>query len=323
MNTLVMNNSRLGIYLRLGRVSNLPTVWTNVLAGAIVAGSITGRPLSLMHTLLVMLAISFFYCAGMYLNDAFDREIDARERPGRPIPSGQISARAVFAIGFALQVAGIAILSYYGTWAIVCGCALAATILLYNVWHKGNPLSPLIMGLCRALVYFAAAASAMVITGNVADDNLLNAGSSLPLTNTVLVNTTVVLAALAIWAHVVGLTYAAKQESLNRLGSLWPLLILALPVLLYGSRSVTNWADGGLALLMLLALIVADIIAVRLLITRHIAGAVPKAVAQLIAATSLLDALVIAIAGGGIGAVAFCLCAFVMTRVLQRVIPGT
>lgn len=315
MNTLVMNNSRLGIYLRLGRVSNLPTVWTNVLAGAIVAGSITGRPLSIIHTLLVMLAISAFYCAGMYLNDAFDREIDARERPGRPIPSGQISARAVFAIGFALQVAGIAILSYYGTWAIVCGCALAATILLYNVWHKGNPLSPLIMGLCRALVYFVAAASVMMVE--------LTTSAEHSLKNTGLFNTTVVLAALAIWAHVVGLTYAAKQESLNRLGSLWPLLILALPVLLYGSRSVTSWTDGGLALLMLLALIAADIIAVRLLITRHIAGAVPKAVAQLIAATSLLDALVIAIAGGGVAAVAFCLCAFVMTRVLQRVIPGT
>lgn len=315
MNTVVMNNSRMGIYLRLGRVSNLPTVWTNVLAGAIVAGSITGRPLSLMHTLLVMLAISAFYCAGMYLNDAFDREIDARERPGRPIPSGQISARTVFAIGFVLQVAGIAILSYYGTWAIVCGCALAATILLYNVWHKGNPLSPLIMGLCRALVYFVAAASAMMVE--------LNTAVEPPQTSTVLLNTTVVLAALAIWAHVVGLTYAAKQESLNRLGSLWPLLILALPVLLYGSRSVTTWADGGLALLMLLALIVADVIAVRLLITRHLAGSVPRAVAQLIAATSLLDALVIAMAGGGVAVVAFCLCAFVLTRVLQRVIPGT
>ncbi|BBB62977.1 hypothetical protein UNDKW_4704 [Undibacterium sp. KW1] len=319
MNTLVMNNSRMGIYLRLGRVSNLPTVWTNVLAGAIVAGSITGRPLSLMHTLLVMLAISAFYCAGMYLNDAFDREIDARERPGRPIPSGQISARAVFAIGFVLQVAGIAILSYYGTWAIVCGCALAATILLYNVWHKGNPLSPLIMGLCRALVYFVAAASVMMVELNTAVETAVEPS----LTSTVLLNTTVVLAALAIWAHVVGLTYAAKQESLNRLGSLWPLLILALPVLLYGSRSVSSWADGGLALLMLLALIVADVIAVRLLITRHLAGSVPRAVAQLIAATSLLDALVIAIAGGGLAAVAFCLGAFILTRVLQRVIPGT
>ena len=34
-----------------------------------------------------------FYIGGMYLNDAFDRDIDARERPERPIPSGHVGAR--------------------------------------------------------------------------------------------------------------------------------------------------------------------------------------------------------------------------------------
>ena len=43
----------------------------------------------------------------MYLNDAFDREIDARERPERPIPSGRIGAGPVFAIGFGLLAAGV------------------------------------------------------------------------------------------------------------------------------------------------------------------------------------------------------------------------
>lgn len=323
MNSISLSNSRMNTYLRLGRVSNLPTVWSNVLAGTIVASSITGRPLSAIHTLLVMLAISAFYCAGMYLNDAFDREIDARERPGRPIPSGQIAAKTVFVMGFVMQAFGLLVLSQYGVWAFVCGLALAATILLYNLWHKGNSLSPLIMGLCRALVYFSAAACAMVITGNIAEQTLSAEAVTMSGSHGVLVHTAVVLAALAIWAHVVGLTYAAKQESLNRLGSLWPLMILALPVVLYGSRSVHTWSDGALPLLMLLALSVADIIAVRLLITRHIAGAVPKAVAQLIAATSLLDALVIAVAGGTPEAVVFCVFAFALTRFLQRIIPGT
>ena len=323
MNSSILGSKRINIYLRLGRVSNLPTVWSNVLAGTVVASSITGRPLSAMHTFLVMLAISAFYCAGMYLNDAFDREIDARERPGRPIPSGQIKARTVFIIGFILQAAGILILSQYGGWAFTCGLALAATILLYNVWHKGNALSPLIMGLCRALVYFSAAACAMVITGKLDSQTGLSDALSLPSDTMVLMHTAIMLAALAIWAHVVGLTYAAKQESLNRLGSLWPLLILALPVVLYGSRSFHGWSDGVLPLLMLVALTAADIIAVRLLITRHIAAAVPRAVAQLIAATALLDALIIAVAGGAPVAVMFCVCAFATTRVLQRVIPGT
>src|SRR6185436_14806944 len=60
--------SRLSLYFRLGRVSNLPTVWTNSLAGIVLARGaddpevIAGAALSL----------SFFYVGGMFLNDAFD-----------------------------------------------------------------------------------------------------------------------------------------------------------------------------------------------------------------------------------------------------------
>ena len=91
-------------YLRLGRVSNLPTVWTNVLAGAVLAGRATVGPGRAGRSL--ALALSLFYVGGMYLNDAFDREIDARERPERPIPSGRIGAGEVFALGFGLLGAG-------------------------------------------------------------------------------------------------------------------------------------------------------------------------------------------------------------------------
>jgi hypothetical protein len=40
----------------------------------------------------VLLSVSLIYVAGMYLNDAFDRDYDAAERPTRPIPSGEVSA---------------------------------------------------------------------------------------------------------------------------------------------------------------------------------------------------------------------------------------
>jgi hypothetical protein len=45
---------------------------------------------------ILLVAMSLFYTGGMYLNDAFDREFDARSRPERPIPAGQVSAQAVF-----------------------------------------------------------------------------------------------------------------------------------------------------------------------------------------------------------------------------------
>ncbi len=303
------------VLLRLGRVSNLPTVWSNVLAGAVLAGSVAKRPLSLAHSAWLMLVVSVFYVGGMVLNDAFDREIDARERPGRPIPAGQISAQAVFAIGFGLEALGIALLGMYGMAAMLAGAVLAGTILLYNLWHKGNPISPLIMGVCRALVYVVAAASSMAYLGQ---------RFALPIV--------LLIAACAMWAHVVGLTYAAKQESLNRLGSVWPLAVLGMPVLLLlalgplisGAQVWSMSLPAALAVLVaVLVLLVADIVAVRILLARATPTAVPRAVAQLIAAIALLDGLLIAALGGSWQALLFCWCAYVATRVFQRIIPGT
>ena len=42
----------------------------------------------------------------------------------------------------------------------LAGLALAAAITLYNWNHKGNPLGPLVMGLCRVLVLVGAGVAA-------------------------------------------------------------------------------------------------------------------------------------------------------------------
>ena len=81
----------LSTLLRLGRISNVPTVWTNVLAGAVIAGGAQ----SPNEIALIVLAMTAFYVGGMYLNDYFDRAIDARDRPGRPIDAGEIRAGSV------------------------------------------------------------------------------------------------------------------------------------------------------------------------------------------------------------------------------------
>ena len=89
MNTAVVRAPGAQTLLRLGRVSNLPTVWTNVIAGATIAN--TAATVADIAT--VGLAMTAFYVGGMYLNDFFDREIDARERPGRPIHAAAFRAR--------------------------------------------------------------------------------------------------------------------------------------------------------------------------------------------------------------------------------------
>ncbi len=276
---------------KLGRVSNLPTVWTNVLAGTVLAGG----DWQTLRTAAVLAAMSLFYVGGMYLNDYFDRAIDARERPSRPIPAGAIAAGEVAAIGFALLAGGIAVMAPLGGAALFAGLVLALAIVAYDLWHKGNPAGPVVMGMCRALVYAGAAAAA---PGGV--------------------SWMVVAAALAMLAYVAGITYAAQQESYDRVGNLWPLAALAAPVLV----ALAIAANGALAIGAVVLLAAWTAAAVHLLIKRTMAGAVSRAVSWLIAGISLVDAAFLA----GAGAVAAAGVAVVgcgATLAAQRYVAGT
>lgn len=86
---------------------------------------------------------------------------------------------------------------------------LAGAIVLYNWRHKGVVFAPFVMGLCRALVYVAAATAVAV---------------SMP--------ASVLAAAAATLAYVAGLTFTARMESVDRIGSTWPLALLAAPLIL-------------------------------------------------------------------------------------------
>jgi 4-hydroxybenzoate polyprenyltransferase len=277
--------------LKLGRVSNLPTVWTNVLTGTVLGGGSawSGR------TGIVTLALSLFYIGGMFLNDYCDRHVDARERPRRPIPAGEISERMVAAIASALLVAGMALIAMFGIAAAAGGLALGLAIIGYDCFHKGNPVAPIIMGLCRALVYCTAAAAAV---GGVPG--------------------TVGIAAGTILAFTAGLTYAARLENLDRIGNLWPLLLLAAPMIV----TLPALMQGMLGLLIFLGLVACVGYAVYLLARLPVPGSVPRAVGLLIAGMSLVDAALLA----SVGAMAAALIAgvgFAATLLLQKYIPGT
>lgn len=278
-------------HLKLGRVSNLPTVWTNVLAGTILGGGNAGGA----RTLLVAVAMSMFYVGGMYLNDYCDRDIDARERPERPIPRGEISQTTVAIIGFALLAVGIALMAGFGVAAAVASLALAAAIVAYDWFHKGNPLAPLVMGLCRGLVYCAAGAAAV---GGLA---------GMP-----------GIAAVALVAYTAGLTYAARQESLGTVGNLWPLLLLAAPM-------VVTWPaaqHGTVGIAVYIAVIANAGVALYLLARRPVPKSVPYAVGLLIAGLSLVDASFLA-SVGAITAAAVAVGGFAATLILQRYVAGT
>jgi 4-hydroxybenzoate polyprenyltransferase len=289
---------RLGVAFRLGRVSNLPTVWSNTLAGTAAAGG----ELWHLSTLLMAIGISLLYVAGMYLNDAFDREIDAVARPERPIPAGQASADTVFAMGFALILAGLGFVLWASaaenlprSWQpVLSGLLLAGAILFYDWNHKGNALSPFFMGLCRVLAYltagYAAAAAPAFELYAIAFMSL---------------------------CYLIGLTFIAKQETLDRAASLWPLGFLAAPPV-YGLFTAARGPILSLAALGALIILIAVAL---FLLKRREKGDIPRAVMGLIAGISLADAIYLAPAGNI--AVAAALICFFATLAMQRWIRGT
>jgi UbiA prenyltransferase family len=284
-----MTTANLSVALRLGRVSNLPTVWTNVVAGMVLAG---GNPFS-AELALVLAAMSAMYVGGMYLNDAFDREFDARERPERPIPAGQVEASTVFSAGFGLLAVGVLFLALAGAAAAVAGLALAAVIVYYDINHKNNPLSPLLMGICRTLVYVGAGLAVTV-----------SLSPALP------------CAAVVVVCYLIGLTYIAKQETLSRAENLWPLLFLAVPFL----YSLVALEPNPLSVLLFVAFL--GWVAFALSFLFRTEGSVPRAVVSLIAGIALLDAIFIASEGYAPAALA-AVGGFALTLLFQRFVPGT
>lgn len=279
--------AKLHVYLRLGRVSNLPTVWSNVLAGALLAGA----PVSTSVLARLGIGITLLYVAGMFLNDALDARFDAEERTDRPIPQGLASIGEVFAIGVALLTTGAAIVATCGSAAAWSSALLAGAILVYDAWHKKNPSAPLLMGACRALVYVTAA---------------LAVAESAPIA--------LALAAVALSLYVVGLTHAARFETLRTVRTLWPLACLLAPVVAFTRVDLLAITSHGIVLAWIA-------VSVRLVRSGR-PGAIGSAVQRLIAGISLVDAMFLADAGMG-GWAAVAALGFPLTLSLQRRIRGT
>ena len=150
-------------FLDLCRVSNLATVWTNVLA----AGVLSGAELRWQPFLVLLCSMSLLYSGGMSLNDVIDVSVDRVKKPFRPLPSGRISLPCASVFTAMLLTAGTALLllTPYPRAAAGGGLVLLAMIVAYDSYHKVHPFSVLLMAGCRLMVFVI---SAMALTGSVA-----------------------------------------------------------------------------------------------------------------------------------------------------------
>lgn len=137
-------------YLRLARPANIVTAVSDILAGVAIVGFV-GSGLPVTPVILLCLATVGLYGGGIVFNDVFDRELDRRERPERPIPSGLISPLAASVWGGGLLVFGC-LMAFLVSWtAGLIALLVAASALVYNRWGKHhNWLGPINMGLCRS-----------------------------------------------------------------------------------------------------------------------------------------------------------------------------
>lgn len=128
------------------RLPALVSVPGDALAGAAAAGWPAGA-----RTAFAPAAAGCFYLAGMALNDWSDRDLDAAERPERPIPSGRVTPGTALAVAGGLTAVGLALASGLGRRGFTVATALAATAWCYDLVAKPTALGPVVMGAARAL----------------------------------------------------------------------------------------------------------------------------------------------------------------------------
>lgn len=143
-------------YLRLMRPANVITALADIGAGFAAAGALQGAWPGLQafadpDLFLLLLSTAGLYAGGVVLNDVFDAELDAEERPERPIPSGQVSARAAALFGILLLLLGVASAAWVGPVSAAIAALVGGLAVSYDAFAKHHSwLGPLNMGLCRA-----------------------------------------------------------------------------------------------------------------------------------------------------------------------------
>ena len=138
--------------LRLTRPANLVTAIADVMAGMAIAGYYVILDADPVPVGWLCLSTVGLYGGGVVFNDVFDAELDAVERPERPIPSGQVSLGAATSLAIVLLVIGILAAWMVNPTAGWLAVAIAVASVVYDKFGKHNAiLGPLNMGLCRGL----------------------------------------------------------------------------------------------------------------------------------------------------------------------------
>lgn len=140
--------SKAEAYLQLMRFPNLFTAAADILAGYLIVCGLNIKWWELGGSVLATMGI---YAGGCVFNDFCDREVDARERPGRPIPSGKVSTFEAFLLSCLCFMVGLLSAYRVGKSTFFIAIVLALLAISYDGFTKSkDTIGPLNMAACRS-----------------------------------------------------------------------------------------------------------------------------------------------------------------------------
>ncbi|TKJ41008.1 hypothetical protein CEE37_04915 [candidate division LCP-89 bacterium B3_LCP] len=125
-------------YLRISRPVNLVITAVSVFVAGVIA---TNYWMDFVDTLLLAsLSAALIAAGGNVLNDYCDRDLDRRQKPHRPIPSGHVTVKGALLWAWICFTAGLIVALTLGKDMFIIAISATVLLLLYNLYWKRVPL---------------------------------------------------------------------------------------------------------------------------------------------------------------------------------------
>jgi len=223
-----------------------------------------------MQLLALMVSSGLLYVAGIALNDYFDIEIDRKERPSRPLPSGNIPKKHAIIIALAAMVAANAMTFVVGPASLAISLAITAVVIAYDYRFKHTLAGPFAMGGARFLNVVLGASPAILLAG---------AGLQVAF-----------IAAASMFLYVVAITLLSRKEVGSEKPGLFPfsiVFVLIAGIAAVGFTIMTMRSEFLISLSIFVAVM-------AITFRRHIATSSPsaqKAIRNMVISIIILDSV--------------------------------
>ena len=171
----------------------------------ITAAAIKSNVINYNDLLILCFSSVFLYVGGLVTNDFFDFDIDKKERPNRPLPSGKINKNTTIFLSFLFLGSGFLLALSMSLTSALVSAILVMMILLYNYKLKNGVSRPFLMGSIRALNVFYGSTS----NNDFLQNSYFNGSSSMDYT--ILVN--LLIATVTVFVHIFTLTLISARET--------------------------------------------------------------------------------------------------------------